>query len=269
MKMDQAGHVLIVDDEISLRSTLKRILEHAGCQTTDVVNGYEATAMLARYPFDLVILDIHLPDRDGVQVLGEIRAQRPRLPVIMLTGYGSLESAVESMRMGAVDYLQKPIDPEILAARVRMILAEQQLEKRKDEIRSQISILESELQELELASGDSGNIVRPLRTVSERFFKLGNLVLDLQARRATIKDRVLNIPSASFSYLVVLAKYSPKVVEYRNLVNEAQDYQVESLEARELAKWHVHVLRNAIEDDPQNPRYLINIRGQGYRLIFE
>jgi DNA-binding response OmpR family regulator len=64
-----------------------------------------------------------------------------------------------------------------------------------------------------------------------------------------------------------LAKYSPEVVEYKVLVTEAQDYQVSASDARELAKWHVHVLRNALEVDPQNPSHLINVRGVGYRLI--
>lgn len=267
--MEQPGHVLIIDDELSLRLTLKRILEHAGCQTTDVVNGEQAIALLAHCPFDLVILDIHLPDKDGLQVLGDIRTRCPRLPVIMLTGHGSLESAVESLRLGAVDYLQKPIDPEIIVARVRILLDEQRLEKRKDEIRAQILVLEGELHELELASVAGGNALRPLPAAAERFFKRGNLVLDIQARRATFKDRVLMIPPASFGYLVVLAKYAPEAVEYRKLVIEAQEYQVATMEARELAKWHVHVLRNAMEDDPQNPRYLINIRGQGYRLVID
>jgi len=267
--MEYSGNVLIIDDELSLRNTLTRILERAGCRTTDAANGQEATLKLTDCSFDLVILDIHLPDKDGIQVLSEIRTNCPRIPVIMLTGHGSLDSAVESMRLGAVDYLQKPIDPEILVARVRMVLDEQRFERRKEEIRTQIIALQSELRDLESASGAGESTARPLPAAVERFIKRGALVLDVQARRATFQDRVLNIPPASFGYLVVLAKYSPEAVEYRKLVTEAQDYQVESLEARELAKWHVHVLRNAIEADPQNPRYLINLRGQGYRLVID
>jgi DNA-binding response OmpR family regulator len=77
------------------------------------------------------------------------------------------------------------------------------------------------------------------------------------------------LPPASFDYLVVLAKKSPDVVDYRTLVIEAQQYQVSLDEARELAKWHVHVLRTALEADLQAPCHLINVRGKGYRLIID
>jgi DNA-binding response OmpR family regulator len=93
--------------------------------------------------------------------------------------------------------------------------------------------------------------------------------LDLQARRATFGDNILNIPPTTFDYLRVLTKYSPEIVDHQKLVTEAQDYQVSPSEARELAKWHIHVLRNALKDDPQSPRYLITVRGVGYRLIFD
>ena len=261
------GNVLIIDDDEGVRTTLARVLQNAGCMTSTASDGPESFKLISRCEFDLVLLDIFLPKLNGVQVLREVRGRCPKLPVIMLTGHGSLQSAVESLRLGAIDYLQKPVDPEILVARVRIVLEEQRLERRKEEIRLQITGLQSELQKLEAASVNPELSRTPVSITQERFVKNGRLILDVQAKRATFGDQVLNIPPATFEYLVVLAKYSPEVVEYKVLVTEAQDYQVSASDARELAKWHVHVLRNALEVDPQNPSHLINVRGVGYRLI--
>ena len=173
------------------------------------------------------------------------------------------------MRLGATDYLLKPVDPEVLVARTRVVLSEQALERRKEQILAQIKALQSELQELEKPALSDVRATHPVPSPQERFLKQGFLILDLQTRRATFRDKVLDLPPTSFDYLVVLARKSPQVVEYRALVTEAQQYQVSLDEARELAKWHVHVLRTALEADPQTPCQLINVRGKGYRLIVD
>ena len=82
-----------------------------------------------------------------------------------------------------------------------------------------------------------------------------------------IEDRTINLPPATFDYLIVLVRHAPNVVDYETLVTEAQGYQVESREAQELVKWHVHHIRQAIEPDVREPVYLINVRGIGYRLV--
>ncbi len=173
------------------------------------------------------------------------------------------------MRLGATDYLLKPVDPEVLVARMRVVLSEQATERRKEQIQAQIKALQLELQSLDRPAAGDLRISHPTPSPQERFLKLGYLILDLQTRRATFRDKVLDLPPTSFDYLVVLSRKSPEVVEYRALVTEAQQYQVSLDEARELAKWHVHVLRGALEADPQAPCQLINVRGKGYRLIVD
>ncbi len=265
-----AGKVLIIDDEPVLRTTLGRILENGGCLPAYAASGVDALTLLDSQTFDLAYLDLNLPDMDGIQVLSEIRKRDARLPVIMLTGYGTLQSAVEALRLGATDYLLKPSDPEVLMARTRMVLTEKAIERRKRELREQIAALQAELAGLERASqpAETSPSVPPPEP-QNRFLKLGRLVLDLQARRATFGQSVLALPPAAFDYLLILARRSPEVVDYVALVSEAQNYQVEASEARELAKWHVHVLRQALEADPQNPQYLLNVRGTGYRLLVD
>ena len=266
--MENPTKVLIIDDDEVLRSTLIRVLQSADLSSIGVSNGHQALNILNDDYF-LVFLDIHLPQMDGIETLRGIRRKFPKIPVIMLTGHGSLQSAVDSMRLGATDYLLKPIDPEVLVARTRIVYSEQTKERKKEKLRLQIKQLQTELQDLEKPDLSVKSPFQPVTLPQQRFFKLGLLILDLQMRRATFHEKVLELPPASFDYLVVLAKKSPEVVEYRALVTEAQQYQVNLEEARELAKWHVHVLRTALEADPEKPCHLINVRGKGYRLVVD
>jgi DNA-binding response OmpR family regulator len=261
------GKILIIDDEASLRETLGRILQRAGYGVHAAADGRQALDLVHQQAFNLAFLDLHLPGMDGIQILKEIRQVQSRLPVIMLTGFGTLQSAVEALRLGATDYLLKPFDPEVLVARTRVILEEQAVELRKQELRVQIADLQAELRSLEQGAPAQPPADQPVPEPQNRFYKAGRMVLDLQARRATFGDRVLSLPPATFDYLIVLARHSPEVVSYHTLVTEAQNYQVDGVEARELAKWHMHVLRQALEIDPQNPRCILNVRGTGYRLL--
>ena len=112
-----------------------------GNEALRLVNaGYENAS-----PYDVVYLDIRLPGMDGLQVLKEIRQRNAHLPVILLTAYGSLTTALEALRLGATDYLIKPLDPEVLVARTRVLLEEQALERRRREVREQIAALQEEL----------------------------------------------------------------------------------------------------------------------------
>jgi DNA-binding response OmpR family regulator len=93
------------------------------------------------------------------------------------------------------------------------------------------------------------------------------LQLDLYARRVTINDRPVEVPPTSFDYLLVLVRHSPNVVDYQTLVAEAQGYEADMREAQELTKWHIHHIRQALEADSRKPKYVINVRGTGYRLV--
>ncbi|HSO26475.1 MAG TPA: response regulator transcription factor [Anaerolineales bacterium] len=259
--------VLIIDDEEGLRHTLMRILTHNNCEVGAAADGEAALDALAEGGFDLVFLDLRLPNMDGLEVLRRIKASDPGLPVVMLTAYGSLQSAVEALRLGATDYLLKPVDPEVLVARTRVILRERTIEKRKGELRGQIAALQEELRLLEAESTPSDGRERPAPAPSDRFMKRGSLILDLQAERATFGENVLSLPPTTFQYLLVLVQRAPQVIPYQALVAEAQDYDTELYEARELAKYHIHVLRQALEPDPKQPQHLLNVRGVGYRWV--
>ncbi len=265
--MNPSGHILIIDDEASLRQTLARILQREGYEVTSVASGTEGLSIASQHPFDLVYLDIRMPDMNGLDVLQTIHAQLPDLPVILFTAQPDLHSAVEALRRGAIDYLMKPLKPETVLARTRAILSEQQKKKRRREILRQMEELQAELDALD---GDPTPSKEPrTEPASDRFIKRGILTLDLHTRRVLVRDQAVNLAPTSFDYLLVLVRHSPNVVDYQTLVAEAQGYQVDAREAQELTKWHIHNIRQAIESDTHNPIHVINLRGTGYRLVAE
>ena len=265
--MTATGKVLVIDDEPALRQTLTRLLRRAGCEVTAAADGPEALRRLAGAPYDLAYLDLHLPEMDGLQVLREMQRLHPNMPVVLLTAYGTLQSALQALRLGASDYLLKPVDPETLVARTRVILAEQAVQRRRREIQQQIEALQAELKRLDESLAPAPPAAVPAS--GERFIKRGPLIIDLHARRATFGERVMALPPAAFDYLVVLARHAPDVAPYGALVAEAQGYQAEGRQARELAKWHVHQIRDSLEPDPRRPQHVLNVRGMGYKLVVD
>ncbi len=262
--MGVSGHVLIVDDEAVLRQTLARILKKAGFDATTAADGKEGLFHFSHQPFDLVYLDIRLPDMSGLEVLRAIRSQNPDVPVILFTAQPDLKSALEALHNGAMDYLLKPLKPETIIERTRAILAGLERERRKREIRMRIEALQAELRALEKeeAQGETAPIAV---NADERFLTRGKLTLDLHTRRLLLAGRTIDLPPTTFDYLLVLARHAPNLVDYQTLVSEAQGYQAEAREAQELVKWHVHHIRQAIEPAVQ----LINVRGSGYRLVVD
>lgn len=265
--MTISGHILIIDDEATLRQTMARILQQAGFEVTTAENGEQGLDFLKTSNFDMVYMDIRMPGLAGPDVLKLIHASYPSLPVVLVTAQPDLNSALDALRSGATDYMLKPIKPQMLIERASSILENQQKEKRKREITSQIEALQTELKLLESSENISAPLSQPVAKEKDRFLKRGALVLDMHARRLIINEKTINVPPTSFDYLVVLARHAPNVVNYQTLVAEAQGYQADGREAQELTKWHIHQLRQAIEKNSQEPSYLINVRGTGYRLV--
>ena len=266
--MNSSGHILIIDDEASLRQTLARILQRAGHEVTTASTGTEGLTLLAAQTFDLLYLDIRMPDISGLELLKTIQEKYPDLPVILFTAQPDLNSAVEALRRGATDYLLKPLKPQAVIDRTQAILADKQTERRKRELQRQIEALQAELNALENPKGakEDSQPEQP-SAGDDRYVRRGCLTLDLHTRRVTMNTRVVNLPPTSFDYLLALARHAPNVVDFQTLVTEAQGYEADAREAQELAKWHIHHIRQAIEPDTRKPIHVINVRGTGYRLV--
>jgi len=265
--MNITGHILIIDDEASLRKTLARVLQQAGFEVTTAETAEQGLEFLKSTRFDLIFTDLRMPGMQGLDALKHIHLTDPGLPVILFTAQPDVNSAVEGLRYGAIDYLVKPLKPEVIIERTKSILARNQREKRKRDILNQIEALQNELKSLENKEEHTPPVASIPSPEAERFLKRGEIALDLLTRRITVNEEQVSIPPTSFDYLLVLARHAPNVVDYETLVAEAQGYQADLREAQELAKWHIHELRQAFDKDAQNPKYLINVRGRGYRLV--
>ena len=123
------GCVLIIDDEAEIRESLQTLLEFEGYEVETAANGAQGLSKLGDRPFDLVLLDLALPDRNGLELLPELRAIDPQISVIMITAYGTVEDAVRAMQSGAANFLQKPWDNEKLLADVRSVVARRRAEE--------------------------------------------------------------------------------------------------------------------------------------------
>jgi DNA-binding NtrC family response regulator len=124
-----AGSVLIIDDEAAIRESLETLLELEGYAVQSAASGEEGLARIGERSFDLVLLDLALPDRDGMDLLSEIHLQDPGLSIIMVTAYGTVENAVRAMQAGAANFVQKPWDNEKLLADVRAAVARHRAEE--------------------------------------------------------------------------------------------------------------------------------------------
>jgi len=127
--LSPAGSVLIVDDEVEIRESLQTLLELEGYDVETAATGQQGLNRIGQRPFDLILLDLALPDRSGMEILADLRAQDPGLSVIMITAYGTVENAVRAMQSGAANFIQKPWDNEKLLADVRAAIARRRAEE--------------------------------------------------------------------------------------------------------------------------------------------
>ncbi|HLJ88180.1 MAG TPA: sigma-54 dependent transcriptional regulator [Candidatus Angelobacter sp.] len=135
IEISTANSVLIIDDEAEIRESLETLLEFEGFTVSSAETGEQGLAKLADRPYDLVLLDFALPDRNGLEVLAEIRDRDPHLAVIMITAYGTVDNAVRAMQGGATNFIQKPWDNEKLLADVRAIVARRRAEEENEQLK--------------------------------------------------------------------------------------------------------------------------------------
>lgn len=259
--------ILIVDDENRLRLSLSLILQKENYRVETAANAEDALDCLRLHEYDLMFLDLNMPGMSGIDLLVEVHRHAPHMPVLILTAHAALESAIQAVRLGARDYLIKPVEPVLILTRVAEILAESEQPARKQEIVRQLQSLLAELQKIEGEDTTPTSALAALPPANiARFLKKGNFDLDLHARHATLNGKYVPVTGIYFDYLGTLLRHAPKAIPYKTLVKESQGYEVAMAEARDLARWRIHELRKIIEVDPQQPQYILTVRGTGYRL---
>lgn len=266
--METQHRILVIDDEPFLRLTLGAILQKAGYQVVMAEGGRVALAALQENTFDMAFLDLMMPDINGLELLPKMHKIDSGLPVLILTAHASLDSAREAIKLGARDYILKPVDPPTLLLRVGEILEEQEQPRRRRELISQAQNLLLELHRM-----DHENVLPVQASPTEaaidveRYLQKGSVTVDLHARHVTVNVKNIHLPSSSFDYLVTLMRHSPKEVTYEILVREAQGYDLDKMDAREMSRWHIHKIRKALEMNPSDPQMVITVRDVGYRFV--
>ncbi len=258
---DRSPAILIADDEESIRFVLQRVLQREGYMVDTAVNGRDALDKLQQRSYDLLLLDLQMEPVGGMELFQTIRELDKNIVVIILTAHGSLDSAIEALRLGAFDYLLKPAPPELIRSRVSEALAEQRKQRQRHQLQQQIEILRQTLAELDAEDNNSATSPPP---VDDRFLQSGGLLIDQHRQTAALRGRVLNLTTTEFNLLTCLVRCAPEPVSPQELLQCAAGYEAPLSEARELVKWHIHQLRRKIEENPSRPQHIKTVRYKGY-----
>lgn len=266
--------VLVVDDEGAIRYSVTKTLERVGYQVVTASSGEEALEIMAGQNFDVVLTDIRMPGISGVDLLARIKEQSPDAIVILMTGYASLGTAVESLRLGAHDYLIKPSTSEDIRDSVkRGIDRAQNLRRRRlllDTIRSNVSELSGSAAAQRLQQMPRPTMKEfqppapPVNTTST--LTIGPLTIYPGRYQIEVEKELIDLTPTEFDLLLYLAAHRGRVVPCSELVREVRGYTVEEHEAREVIRPHVSNLRRKLKQAGQDPNILVNVRGIGYRL---
>ena len=234
--------ILLVEDDSRLADMLSEYLGGAGFRVTVAGLGAAALEQLSGTEFDAVILDLMLPDMDGLDVCRQIRTASDT-PVLMLTARGDAIDRIVGLELGADDYLPKPFEPRELLARLRAIL--------RRRMRPGASAPGSSAPG---SSAPGSSAPPPLR--------FGRLEIDTAARAVRLDGELCDITGYQFDLLVALAEKAGRVLSRDALMNLVKGEQLEAFDRS--IDVHMSRIRAAIEDDPKKPRRVITVRGAGY-----
>ena len=229
-----SARILLVDDEQSIQTLLSYPLRKEGYHVTSALDGSEALQRFDEGRFDLVVLDLMLPRRDGVEVCRELRA-RSQVPIIMLTAKGSESDKVAGLEVGADDYITKPFSMREFRSRVKAALR-----------RSRMAGAATERL-------DSGPIVH------------ADLTIDFDRRLVTLAGEEIRVTYVEFEILGALARSPGRVLTRETLLEHVWG----DSEYRDPRTVDVHIrhLREKLERDPKEPEFLFTVRGVGYRFV--
>lgn len=231
--------ILIVEDEESIRDFLKETLERAGYTTTIAKSGEEAMENIREKYFDLALLDLNLGGRvNGLRVLETIRWRWPATACVILTGQGSLQSAIDAIHEGVDLYLLKPIDTDQLRQAIREALEKHFKMAKPEDITGKDPVL-----------------------------RAGPVSINRKTMSVLINDKQINLTRREFTLLNFMMENKDRVVKPGELSMLIGEFEPDNeYEARQYIKWYIHELRKKIEPDLEHPSIVINIRGSGYRF---
>src|SRR5512136_53944 len=223
--------ILIVDDEPKITRLARDYLEHAGFAVQAVGNGASALAAFRSARPDLIVLDLGLPDMDGLDVARAVRKES-EVPLVMLTARGEESDKLVGLELGADDYLTKPFSPKELVARVRAVL------RRAERARE---------------PAPSGEMLR-----------VADVEFDLPRMRVLRAGQAVDLTATEFELLVTLARQPGRIFSRAQLLDAVRGTAFESYERAIDA--HIKNIRRKLEPDPREPRYVLTVYGMGYKF---
>ena len=223
--------ILVVEDEMKIARLVRDYLQHAGFEVIVTGDGESALASARGAKPDLVVLDLGLPGRDGLDVTRELR-RSSNLPIVMLTARGDEADRIVGLELGADDYVVKPFSPKELVARVRAVLRR---------------------------TATSG--------APQELLRVADVEIDVHRMRASVGGRSVDLTPTEFQLLVALIREPGRVFTRGQLLDAVHGVAIESYERAIDA--HVKNIRKKIESTPGRPRYLLTVHGVGYRFADE
>lgn len=278
MNGESTAYVLVVDDEGANRYSVSKTLQRVGYVVNEAASGEEALEHITNQEYDVVLTDIRMPGIDGVELLRRIKEQSPDAIVILMTGYASLGTAVEALRLGAHDYLIKPSSSNDIRQSVSRGIERSTNLKRR---RRLLDTIKNDVFELTRADRDAANAAldtSPPTDLDEHVYaeatpemnsgsmQLGPLTVHTGRYQISVDEKPIDMTPTEFDLLLYLAAHRGRVVPCNELVREVRGYTVDEAEAREVIRPHVSNLRRKLKEAGQDEDLIVNVRGIGYRL---
>ncbi len=279
--LGDVARVLVVDDDGAVRYSVSKTLQRIGYQVSEAASGEEALDLIGQQEFDVVLTDIRMPPGlSGVDLLRRIKDVAPDSIVILLTGYASLGTAVESLRLGAHDYLIKPSSSQDIRRSVTQgVERARNLKRRRtllDSIRSNIfELSRANIESLGSLYEDDEEFTSSLDEPEQAIptfdrpmqnMTLGPLTIYPGRYQISVDEQPVDLTPTEFDLLLYLAAHRGRVVSCHELVREVRGYTVEESEAREVIRPHVSNLRRKLKQTGKDADLIVNVRGIGYRL---
>jgi two-component system phosphate regulon response regulator OmpR len=227
-----SAKILILDDEAELRALLQRYLGGNGLAVRGVEDAAQLDRLLAREPFDVLVLDLMMPGEDGLSVCRRLRARGETIPILMLTARGDPVDRIVGLEMGADDYLPKPFDPRELLARIQALLRRQKM------------------------------LGAPTAAMRDGCLGFGSFTLDFSARRLLRDGEVIPLSASEYAVLSTLAMHAGRPLGRERLRTLAHGREHEATERS--VDVQILRLRRLLEVDPASPRYIQTVWGVGY-----
>lgn len=241
------GKILIVDDEEAVRFFAADGVARAGWQVYEAGSGEAALAVLENTPCDVLLLDLRMAGMDGLAVMRQAKERWPETMIIIMTAYASIDSAIEAVRQGAFDYLQKPCSIDDIIACTERALAE------KEKLDQQHRLTRRADTQPATVTGPAPDSTATVQS--------GELVIDLGSHTVSLGGQRISLTPTEYKLLAIFARLPGQSVSLKQLVQEGLGYDPADLQAQETLRVHISRLRRKLESG-----YILTVRGGGYAL---